>query len=260
MPRKRVSEAVGRLCEARLAPSVSRLVTGAYAAAYSVELSEAAPVDGPYASFDAFFTRALKPGARTIASTPVVSASDGVLQAVGRVEDGLAISVKGRRYEVADLVGDSAEAARYRGGSFAVTYLSPRDYHRVHAPVDGALSALRSLPGELFPVNRLGEEQLGGVLARNLRVAFAIDTPAHGRVTLVMVGALIVGRISVSALPGARVPVGLHELRPPQPLRRGEEVGMFHLGSSTVLFTERSLELSAPTGPVRLGAPLSRPA
>ena len=115
---------------------------------------------------------------------------------------------------------------------------------------------MRSLPGDLYPVNTIGERHVKGLFARNLRVAICIDTASHGRVTLVMVGALIVGRISVSVIPRPAVPVGSHPIVPGRPVSRGEEVGMFHLGSSTILFTEPGIEFTRALGAIRLGQSL----
>ena len=109
----------------------------AYSRAYRVNLDEAADCPDGYCSFDAFFTRRLRDGARSVSSDPVVSPADGVLSAVGSIDPGMRLWVKGRPYEVGDLIADPIFAERYRGGEFAVVYLAPGDYHRVHSPVDG---------------------------------------------------------------------------------------------------------------------------
>jgi phosphatidylserine decarboxylase len=260
LPRERITRAVGRLCDARLHPVLSRIVVNAYTRAYRVDLDAAAPAPGPYESFDAFFTRALRDGLRPPCSDgrAVVSPADGRVEALGPVIEGGRLLIKGQPYRAEDLVGDAAEAARYEGGQFAVVYLSPRDYHRVHAPVTGAVTLIRSMPGDLYPVNAIGERHVPGLFARNRRVAIVIETERQGRVTVVMVGAMIVGRITVSVLDARDVPLGIHPIDPPAPVRRGDEIGMFHIGSTAVVFVERGVSppwTRAP-GPVLVGEPL----
>jgi phosphatidylserine decarboxylase len=274
LPRTRITRAVGRLCDLELPPALSRAVVGAYVRAYRVDLDEAAPLNGAraYSSFDAFFTRSLRDGARTIQAPDdvLVSPADGRLDAVGTVDPEGAIVVKGRPYRVLDLLGSAGEAARYAGGQFAVVYLSPRDYHRVHAPAAGWLSEVRSYPGELFPVNSVSERHIPGFLARNRRVALAIDSepggspapgmPAVGRVSVVMVAAMIVGRITVTSMTARDVPFGTHLPDPPPLLGRGSELAVFHLGSTAVIFVEpgKVRPFDRSMGAVKLGDPLSR--
>jgi phosphatidylserine decarboxylase len=258
LPRVGISRAVGRLCEAQLPPPISRALAGVYARAYQVNMEEAATQAEPYPSFDAFFTRELKPGARTVSDDVIVSPADGSIEAAGPIDSGSRIFVKGRPYDAAELVGDPKEGARYAGGSFAVVYLSPRDYHRVHSPVDGVISLVRRVPGDLYPVNAIGERHIPRLFVRNSRVAFAIDTPGLGRVAVVMVGAVIVGRISVAVLPGPSVSPGPHPIDPPVPVVRGDEIGTFHLGSTAVVLVEPGVTLARQLGPVRYGESMLR--
>jgi phosphatidylserine decarboxylase len=191
----------------------------------------------------------------------IVSPADGQLQAVGTIDaDGL-IDVKGRGYRAAELLIDEREIDRYLGGQYAVVYLSPRDYHRVHAPAAGRLAEIRSAPGELFPVNRISELHIPRFLTRNRRVAIVIDSPSHGRVTVVMVAAMIVGRITVTGLSARDVPFGRHRIEQSVMLERGDEIGIFHLGSTAVVLVEPRAEARfvRPAGPVQLGQALSLP-
>jgi len=259
MPRVHLSRVVGRLCEQSLPAPVARALTVAYARAYGIDLGEAAPQSGPYRTFDAFFTRPLRPGARVVEDVPLVSPADGKLDAVGAVLPGAVLEVKGKPYEVGELVGNRKDAAGYAGGSFALIYLSPRDYHRVHSPVDGAITVVRSIAGDLFPVNAIGE-RFPRLLVRNHRVAIAIDTESLGRVTVVMVGAMVVGRISVTALGGRAVPVGTHAVSPASSVQRGDELGMFHLGSTVVVLLEPGLSITRALGTVRYGEALVKAA
>jgi phosphatidylserine decarboxylase len=257
VPRVRLSQAVGRLCDVNVPAPLSRLAASLYSRAYGVNLEEAEASNGAYASFDQFFTRKLRSGARPIAEASVVSPADGRLEQLGPVSVAGSISVKATSYRVGELIGDDQEARRYDGGSFAVIYLSPGDYHRVHTPVAGKLVLVRSLPGDLFPVNRIGERHIPNLFVRNQRVALVIDTPHIGRVTVVMVGAIIVGRITVTALGGPDTRPGVYPIEPPAPLEAGDEIGVFHLGSTAVLFVEPGVDLSHDPGPIRYGQALS---
>ena len=258
LPRVKLSRAVGRLCGLSLSPRVSRLAERVYVRAYRVNMAEAEPYDGPYPCFDAFFTRALRRGTRPIEEGPVVSPADGAVHAIGPIDEQSRILVKGRPYAVAELVGEPRDAKRYAGGSFAVVYLSPRDYHRVHSPVDGSISVVRGMPGDLYPVNAIGERHVPRLLVRNNRVAICIDTQQLGRATVVMVGAVVVGRISVNVLPNVHDPEGVYPMNPSVYVRRGDEIGTFHLGSTAVLLLEPGAEIAHPLGPVRYGQSLAK--
>jgi phosphatidylserine decarboxylase len=250
---------VGKLCEQEIPPALSDVASKLYARAYGVNLEEAAPGVAPYRSFDEFFTRKLREGARVVADSPVISPSDGKLVAVGNVTPECEIIVKGRPYDVAELCGSTAAAKTYKNGEFCVVYLHPRDYHRVHAPVAGTINLVRSLPGDLFPVNSIGERHVPKLFVRNQRVAISIQSPTLGEVTVILVGATIVGRISTTVLGGPSTPVGEHHLNPPVAVAQGDEVGVFHLGSTVVLMFEGQDRLSRATGPVRFGESLVRP-
>ena len=172
----------------------------AYCRAYGVDLSECEVPPRGFETFDAFFTRRLRTGARAIDRDPrtIVSPADGSVEDIGVIEPGATFLVKGRRYDVAELLGDAGAGVEFEGGSFAVIYLSPRDYHRVHAPVEGPVTALRHVAGTLFPVNAFGVTHVPNLLARNERVVVHQRNEVHGRVMTVLVGAVGVGRISVS--------------------------------------------------------------
>jgi len=260
LPRERITRAVGRLCELRLHPAVSSAVVSVYARAYRVDMDEAVLPEGGFTSFDEFFTRPLRDGARPVCPDQgaIVSPADGRIDSFGRVDGAGTFFVKGREYSVIDLVGDAEDARRYEGGQFAIVYLSPRDYHRVHAPVGGNITLVRSFPGELYPVNSIGEEHVPKLFAVNRRVSICIDTEEQGRVTVVMVGAIVVGRITVSGIEARDVPIGEHKLEPGYKVGRGDEIGMFHLGSTAVLFVEpgKARPWGIQGGPVRMGESL----
>ncbi|MEO7035536.1 MAG: archaetidylserine decarboxylase [Polyangiaceae bacterium] len=238
---------------------MSRAIMGVYSRAYGVNMDEAMPEPGPYESFDAFFTRPLKDGARLVSSDAVVAPADGKLSSCGRVDSGSRIFVKGQHYDVGELIGDARDAARYSGGEFAVVYLAPGDYHRVHSPVDGEVTLVRGMAGDLYPVNSIGERHIPQLFVRNHRAAIVIDTRGLGRVTVVMVGAVIVGRITITALPGRpSAEPGVHPVNPPQSVTRGQEIGVFHLGSTAVVLLEPGVSVGRALGKVRYGESLLR--
>ncbi len=199
LPRARISRAVGQLADLQWSPLLGRAVVSVYSHMYDVSLDECEG-RGPWASFDAFFTRKLREGARKVGHDPrsVLSPADGRIASLSRVSKDGGFVVKGRPYSVDELVGDAGEAQRFLGGAGFVVYLSPRDYHRVHAPVSGTVRRVRSMPGDYFPVNAIGLSHVPNLFCRNRRVAIEIDADEGlGRVTVVMVVAIIVGRITV---------------------------------------------------------------
>jgi phosphatidylserine decarboxylase len=259
IPRARVGQWVGRLADYAWSPPLERAVIGAYSRLYDVRLDECVQQSG-WESFDAFFTRRLRDGVRPIDHDPrvLVSPADGRVESLGRIDDGCTFLVKGRPYQVEELVGDAREAARFRGGAGCVIYLSPRDYHRVHSPIEGEIRLVRSMPGDYYPVNAIGMRHVANLFARNRRVAISIDNPTLGRVTVVMVVAMIVGRITVSGIEAYDVPLGDHHFSPPRDIRRGDELGAFHLGSTAVVLTEKRAagEWLVEPGPIRFGQAL----
>jgi phosphatidylserine decarboxylase len=228
-----------------------------------------------YPSLNAFFVRRLKPGSRRWPAEPeaVASPVDGVIGAVGRIERGTAVQAKGRRYSVGELLGAPSEAAAFEGGSFVTLYLSPRHYHRVHAPVGGRIARARHVPGALLPVNAPAVAHVPDLFARNERVLCVIDA-ALGPVAVVAVGAYNVARISTAFDPDWGGPRGWVSNRregpprerrydPPLAVERGAELMAFHLGSTVILlFPAAAVELDPACRPgeeVRLGRTLARP-
>lgn len=261
LPRSRITRAVGRLVDLKLHPKVSSAIVGVYSKLYQVALEEAVMPETAFESFDDFFTRQLREGMRPLHpdESALVSPADGRIEDIGPITEGGRLRIKGSDYGVADLVGDPADVARYAGGQFVVVYLSPRDYHRVHAPIGGEVSLIRSMPGDYYPVNAIGVRHVPSLFSRNRRVAIVIDTKTHGRVTVVMVSAMVVGRISVSGIDARDVPIGTHRIDPPRAVARGDEIGIFRLGSTAVVFVEKG---AAPPwtrqpGPVLFGEPLA---
>ncbi|MBK6695545.1 MAG: phosphatidylserine decarboxylase [Myxococcales bacterium] len=261
LPRAGVSRVMGRLAEHEWSAPLGRAVVGLYTKAYDVRLEEC-DHSGDWRSFDEFFTRPLRQGVRPLHGDDrtIISPADGRLDAPGDVDAAAVYWVKGRSYRAAELLGSDDEAERYRGGRACVIYLSPRDYHRVHSPVTGVVTEVRSMAGDYFPVNAIGIRHVPNLFAINRRVAIAIDSRDFGRVTLVMVAAIVVGRVTVSGIAARDVPEGTHRLASPLSVSRGDEVGVFHLGSTVVMFMERGVQgpWLSREGAVRLGDPLLR--
>lgn len=233
---------------------------------YNVNMSEAANADPTsYPTFNAFFTRALKDGARPIAAAPWVCPVDGAISQFGAIERDQIFQAKGHRYSTTALVGgDAALAAQFEDGSFATLYLSPRDYHRIHMPCDGVLQRMIYVPGELFSVNPTTARGVPGLFARNERVVCVFET-AHGPLVLALVGATIVGSMATvwhGVVNPPRLPQvsEWHYEDAPVQLKQGEEMGRFLLGSTVVmLFPKGQIGFNpawAATRPVRLGEPM----
>ncbi|GGD60418.1 phosphatidylserine decarboxylase [Erythrobacter arachoides] len=215
-----------------------------FIAAYDVDMSEAARPVAAYASFNDFFTRELKPGARPLADAGahVLSPADGAISQIGAISDGRIFQAKGREFTATQLLGGDAEiAARFEGGSFATIYLSPKDYHRVHMPAGGELLGTVYVPGDLFSVNQVTAENVDDLFARNERLACVFDGP-HGLFASVMVGAMIVA--GVETVWGGREQAHARTLRHrsyadgEHTFAAGDEMGRFFLGSTVVLLFE----------------------
>lgn len=261
----RPSRAMGRLADARLPRPVLDRMIATYVRAYRIDLAEAMAPEGGWPTFDAFFTRHLVPGARPVDPSPDVLTSpcDGRVQSSGIIERGALLQAKGRPYSLADLLSDPSAAESFEGGRYVTLYLSPRDYHRVHFPVDGEVTGWSHVPGSLYTVAPRAASVVDGLFARNERLCTRIRG-VLGDVVLVMVGATGVGRISVSYC-DARTNIGRSfgsaTLTPPLPCRKGDELGAFHLGSTVILIlSPGSWSDFVPRHgqPVRLGQPLYR--
>ncbi|MDP1690438.1 MAG: archaetidylserine decarboxylase [Burkholderiaceae bacterium] len=230
---------------------------------YGVNMAEAAEPDiAAYASFNEFFTRALKPGARPLAASALVSPVDGEISQVGAIEGEQIFQAKGHRYSTTALVGgDAALAAPFNGGHFATLYLSPKDYHRIHMPCAGRLTRMIHLPGELFSVNPTTARGVPGLFARNERVVCVFEG-AMGPWILALVGATIVGSMATvwHGVVNPPRPASLREWRYDDRdlrLAQGAEMGRFLLGSTVVLLLPPGpLKFNpawAPGGAIRMG-------
>ncbi len=263
LPKQRLTQFAGRVAGARSHWVTPRLIRW-FVAKYGVDMREAADPDlASYASFNDFFTRPLKAGARPLAVANFVCPVDGAISQFGGIEDGRIVQAKGHLFTVTELVGGDAElAAEFRHGRFANLYLSPKDYHRLHMPCDGRLTRMIYVPGALFSVNPVTARGVPNLFARNERVVCVFDSPLHGRFVMVLVGATIVGSMA-TVWHGVVNPRRTGQIAEwtygdgDVTLKQGEEMGRFLLGSTVVmLFREDVIAFNrdwAPERPVRLG-------
>jgi phosphatidylserine decarboxylase len=255
LPRKRLSRALGRLAASKAPQPLVDAVVATFIRAYDVDLSEVEMPPGGFRTFDEFFIRRLQPGARKVDpnARALVSPADGRIEDLGEITPDGQLSVKGKLYTAGALLADEEAAKAYEGGQYFIVYLSPRDYHRVHAPTCGDVQAVRYVPGTLFPVNRIGTEFIPQLFARNERLAIVQESVVHGVVTTIMVGAIGVGRIGLSfddVQTNRGDAPGLRTYAMPIPRDRGDELGVFHMGSTAIVMTPPSckLELVAQAG------------
>jgi phosphatidylserine decarboxylase len=235
---------------------------------YNVNMDEALdPNIANYKTFNEFFTRALRPDARPLADAAFICPVDGRISQFGAIDDDQIFQAKGHQFSTTALVGgDAALAARFQHGSFANLYLSPRDYHRIHMPVDGKLTRMIYVPGELFSVNPTTARGIPGLFARNERVVCVFET-AHGPFVMTLVGATIVGSMATvwhGVVNPPRLPKVTEWSYADQNivLKKGEELGRFLLGSTVVmLFPKDVLSFNPawqPAGPVQLGEAMAQ--
>ena len=262
LPKRALTHFAGFVAARRSGARTARLIRW-FVRKYGVDMSEAADPDiAHYASFNEFFTRALKPGARPLAAADMVCPVDGAISQLGVIDHDQIVQAKGHRYTTTALVGgDAALAAQFEHGHFATLYLSPKDYHRIHMPCDGRLLRMIHVPGDLFSVNPATARGVPGLFARNERVVCVFET-AHGPLVLALVGATIVGSMA-TVWHGVVNPPRVAQLREWRyddqdvRLKQGDEMGRFLLGSTVVmLFPRGPLRFNpawAPGRPVRLG-------
>lgn len=266
LPQRALSATVKRLTrvEGPLTPYAIR----AFCAMYGVDLSEAQDGLDTYRSFNEFFTRALRPDARPIARAPgiVTSPADGAISQLGALDQGRLLQAKGRQFPLSALLaGDGDLGQGLADGRFVIVYLSPRDYHRVHAPFDCTVHAVRYVPGRLFSVNDRTSQVIEGLYARNERLILSCDSE-WGPCAIVMVGAMLVSAMELRCCDvpamAARSGVTVERLSTQVRYERGAEIGRFNMGSTVILALPPSAPDWLPTlangTPVRMGQALSR--
>ena len=262
LPKQALTVFAGKIAGARCGSWTARLIEW-FVGRYKVNMTEAANPDiHSYATFNDFFTRALKSDARPLASADYVCPVDGAISQFGAIKNNQLFQAKGHNYSTTALVGGDADlAAQFQDGSFATIYLSPRDYHRIHMPCDGRLTRMIYVPGDLFSVNPVTARGVPGLFARNERVVCVFDSE-HGPFVLTLVGATIVGSMA-TVWHGLVNPPRSKEVREWRyddqtiELKKGDEMGRFLLGSTVVLLFKKDTVKFNPQWeaalPVRMG-------
>src|SRR5882672_3661113 len=266
LPKNTLSRALGAACRASAPRSMVRAAIRAFAKKYGVDESEAERPIEEYPTFTEFFTRRLKPGARSIAPGEglPVSPVDGTVGEQGEIVEVRAYQAKGKHYTLAELIGGpeaEEDARQFVGGSFCTIYLAPYNYHRIHAPLDGAITRYVTMPGQLWPVNPIGLRNVDKLFCVNERLTTFLAT-ARGPCGVVAVGATNVGRIRalyddvVTNARRTRQPV---RVTYQNPIVKGGELAVFEMGSTVVVLFAPGVKLAdrlQPGARIRLGEPL----
>lgn len=249
LPKHLLSRLVGKFAAAE-AGGVTTAFIKFFIKKYNVDMSEALyPHPEHYKTFNEFFTRQLKPEVRQIAEGDdvLIQAVDGAVSQFGDIHQDSIFQAKGHNYSLTTLLGGKPELAKpFKNGKFATIYLSPKDYHRIHMPVEGTLTDMVYVPGELFSVNPLTAENVPGLFARNERVIAFFDTPV-GKMAMVLVGATIVASIETVWSGTVTPPAGKNvqhwqygsDDEAAVKLEKGDEMGRFKLGSTIVVCFEK---------------------
>ncbi|MFY8327162.1 MULTISPECIES: archaetidylserine decarboxylase [unclassified Pseudoalteromonas] len=272
MPKHFLSRMVGKLAAARLGGLTTWLIK-LFIKQYKIDMSEAQYSDpAHYKTFNEFFTRPLKEGVRPLNAEAEIIAHpvDGAISQLGAIVDGQLIQAKGHDYSLQALLGGSEQdTAPFLGGEFATIYLAPKDYHRIHMPIDGTLSKMIYVPGDLFSVNPLTAQNVPNLFARNERVVAIFDTEI-GPLAMVLVGATIVASIETIWAGTVTPPAGKDVFSWNYPttgdnaitLKKGEEMGRFKLGSTVILaWGANQAEILADQQPetvTRMGTPFAK--
>lgn len=269
IPQHGISLLMGKVAESRN-KTLKNSFTNWFVKKYGIDMS-LAKEENPeaYATFNDFFTRELKEGVRPIVEgdNRLANPADGKVSQLGNIENGFIFQAKDHLFSAKTLLGGDAELAEpFKDGQFATIYLSPKDYHRVHMPIDGTLTQMLHIPGNLFSVNPLTARNVPNLFARNERVVAMFDTKI-GPVAMVLVGATIVGSIETvwhgTVTPPSRdkLKVWSYPVDDAITLKKGEEMGRFKLGSTVVmLFPKDSIEWEANMkayAPTEMGSALA---
>ncbi len=267
LPKQLITAFAGRVASVRGGALTTHMISR-FIERYGVDMSEAAnPDPASYATFNEFFTRPLKAGARPLARADLICPVDGAISQLGRINKDQILQAKGHHYSTTALVGGDAQlGAVFEDGHFATIYLSPKDYHRIHMPCAGRLKRMIYVPGALFSVNPATARGVPGLFARNERVVCEFDT-AHGPFVLVLVGATVVGSMATTWHGVINPPrsaavrewgYGQQKIQ----LKQGEEMGRFLLGSTVVMLWPRGpLQFGTgwtPGSPVRMGQAMAQ--
>ena len=266
LPKQAITVLAGKLASKQCGALTTKVIAW-FVARYGVNMSEAAnPNIASYASFNDFFTRPLKTGARPLSNCEFICPVDGAISQFGNIQKDQIFQAKGHSYSTLALVGGNlALAKKFENGAFTCLYLSPKDYHRIHMPCDGTLKTMTYVPGALFSVNPTTAANVPNLFARNERVVCEFESARHGTFVMVLVGATIVGSMATvwhEAIDGVKKGI----INPPRTsqirtwaydgknivLKQGDEMGRFLLGSTVVmLFEKDALQFNADWQPAR---------
>ncbi len=239
LPKAALSRAVGMATRAPAPPALHRLAMRAFSNVYGVDLAEAEHGPDGYKTFSEFFARRLKPGQRPLDldESAVISPVDGTVSQAGYSEHGECLQAKGISFPLHKLLGSAEAAAPFRGGAYVTLYLAPRDYHRIHAPLGGTVTGYSYLPGLFWPVNPVSVRAVEALFCVNERLVTLMETAA-GPCAVVKVGATCVSRIKAAyddVTTHLGQPIQMHHYQPPMPVKKGDELGAFEMGSTVIL-------------------------
>ena len=266
LPKQAITALAGKLASKQYGALTTNVIAW-FVKRYHVNMTEAANPDiASYVSFNEFFTRPLKTGARPLAKANFICPVDGAISQFGSIQQDQIFQAKGHNYSTLALVAGNAKlASKFENGHFACLYLSPKDYHRIHMPCDGTLKTMAYVPGDLFSVNPTTAANVPNLFARNERVVCEFESAQHGTFVMVLVGATIVGSMATvwhEAIDGIKNGI----INPPRSkdirtwtyldnnilLKQGDEMGRFLLGSTVVmLFKKDALQFNADWQPAR---------
>ena len=266
LPGHLLSRTVGQLALCEIPAVKNRLIHLAIQR-FKIDLADAEISDPEgYPHFNAFFTRALKANARTLAGADwVTSPADGCLYQAGHITEDGTLRAKGHEFTVDSLLGHSDDTTTFIGGEFVTVYLSPQDYHRVHMPMDWELKRMIHVPGRLFSVNTTTTDRIPGVFARNERVVLHFKT-GHGPFVMVLVGAMLVASIETTwagivTPPGISISDWRYHSGSKHSFKQGDEIGRFRFRSTVILMVPKQIgaALSAlqPGRAVKMGEGLA---
>lgn len=262
LPKNHLSAVMGRLMETPWPKTLTQVSLRWFVRKYKINLSEAEKPLSAYPRISDFFTRRLKLGSRPIEGD-LVHPCDGALIQAGTIKRGRLIQAKGKTYSLAELLASESEAKYFADGCFLTYYLCPADYHRVHFPASGQIYGATHVPGTLWPVDAASVQRISNLYCQNERVITRMETD-RGRATVVMVGATNVGKISLAfdaKVVGNRLSKRMSVRRgadraysPPLSAEVGQELGVFHLGSTVILLLQKGmLSRNVSLGPVKMG-------
>lgn len=254
LPKNSISRLMGQLAALKLPLFFREPFLKAFGRFFGVNFSEIAEPLSSFKTLQDFFIRRLRPGLRPIDSAQIISPCDGAFGQCGKIEQGLLLQIKGRSYQLTDLLGESAP--EFENGYFTTIYLSPKDYHRFHMPVTAPVTKARYIPGCLWPVNAWAVKNINRLFCVNERIVCWLGQEA----ILVAVGATMVGKVKLAFDPDLTTNIkgsaGILKHYETRVLQKGEELGYFEFGSTVVLLTQTKLEVGTLGSSVQLGSRL----